>query len=154
MTSMQGEEWVIDTNVLAITGDPKSEKFLDAIGFLDRVRLNHHIALDSQREIEAQYYRNINESTYARTWLSYMASREGKLTWFDGQLSNRHVSALLNRLGFDRDDLVFVAVASKGSSKLLVLEDSDFNEPVTEYLKDELGVTTYQIEDARVRAEQ
>ncbi|MCH7801670.1 MAG: hypothetical protein IIC24_09050 [Chloroflexi bacterium] len=49
---------------------------------------------------------------------------------------------------------MFVAVASKGSSKLLVSEDSDYDEPVTEYLTDELGVTTYQIEDALVRAEQ
>jgi len=36
----------------------------------------------------------------------------------------------------------------------LVSEDSDYTDPVTEYLKDELGVTTYQIEDALVRAEQ
>jgi hypothetical protein len=50
--------------------------------------------------------------------------------------------------------LVFVAVASKGTSKLLVSKDSDYDEPVIEYLKDELGVTTYQIEDALARAEQ
>ncbi|MCH7929778.1 MAG: hypothetical protein IIA01_04660 [Proteobacteria bacterium] len=151
---MQGEEWVIDTVVLAITGDHRADKFLDAIGFLDRVRLNHHIALDSQREIEAQYRRNIDRTSYAHKWLSYMASRAGKMTWCDGRLSDGHTAALIDRLGFDRDDLVFVAVASKGSSKLLVSEDSDYDEPVNKYLKDELGVTTYRIEDARIRAEQ
>ena len=105
-------------------------------------------------EMEAQYRRNIDRSSYARRWLSYMASRTGKMTWFDGQLPNRHTNALLNLLGFDRDDLVFVAVASKGSSKLLVSEDSDYDEPVNKYLKDELGVTVYRIEGALTRVDQ
>jgi len=90
MTSMQGEEWVIDTGVLAITGNPQSENFMVAFDFLERVRSNHHIALDHQGEIAAQYRRNIHTSPYARGWFSQMISRAGKVTWFDGQLSNRH----------------------------------------------------------------
>ena len=154
MTSMQGQEWVVDTGVLATTADNQDAQYLDAVGLLNSILISHYIALDNQYKIQNEYHRNIANNSYAQRWFQVMISRSDKIVWRDGQLPNRHVNALVGRLKFDRDDLAFVAVASKGATKQLVSKDSDYNEPVNEYLKDELGVTVYQIEDARIRAEQ
>lgn len=154
MTSMQGQEWVVDTGVLATTANNQDAQYLNAVGLLNSILSNHHIALDTRSEIQNEYHRNIGNNSYAQRWFQTMISRSDKIMWRDGRLSNRHRNALLNRLSFDRDDLVFVAVASKGISKQLVSKDSDYDEQVNEYMKDELGITTYQIEDALTRAEQ
>ena len=55
MFPAQGEEWVIDTGVLARASNPSTETNLDAQAFVQNVRLSHHIAVDFQGHIRDEY---------------------------------------------------------------------------------------------------
>lgn len=136
---MQGDEWVIDTNVLIHACSPHDESGLDAQGLIQTIRQSHHIAVDHQGHIQAEYDRNLRDEKGFRLWIDAMW-KLNKVAFRDGQLSNRHHDHLVGRLRFDNDDLPFVAVASRGVSKLLVTEDSDYSERVRDYLTEELGV--------------
>ena len=98
-----------------------------------------------------EYERNLRDETQFRLWWDAMW-RLGKVTYRDGRLSNRHRRHLVNNLRFHDDDLPFVAVASRGSSKLLATEDSDYTAQVREYLRSALGVAVLSAEDALERA--
>jgi len=82
-----------------------------------------------------------------------MLSRSNKIYWRTGKLSNKHESELIDGLGFDRSDLVFVALASEGPNKLLVAEESDYTPEVKSYLAKKLGVSVLTIEEALAIAE-
>ena len=142
---------MIDTGVLIRAHNPTTESDLDAMTFIQNVRLSHHIALDFQRHITAEYERNLMRYIPFRLWWEAMW-KLGKIVWRDGILDSRPRRHLVENLRFDADDLPFVAVASKGSSKFLVSVDSDYNPGVREYIGSELGVTTYGISDALQRS--
>jgi len=147
------QEWVIDTNVFASACDADSDTYLDALGFLDRVRTNHRIALDyaHQNRIMSEYQRRVGNQKHFQRWWREM-ERKRKIAYRDGDLSNRHRRHLTDRLKFDRDDLPFVAVASRGSSKLLATEDSDYGAQVRDYLSSALGVSVLNTAAALERA--
>jgi len=118
---------------------PHDESGLDAQGLIQAIRQSHHIAVDHQGRIQAEYEKNLRDSVIFRLWIAAMW-KLNKVMFRDGQLSNRHYDHLVGQLRFDNDDLPFVAVASRGVSKLLVTEDSDYSEQVREYLTEELAV--------------
>ena len=149
---MQGDEWVIDTGVLVKASNPSTESDLDAQLFIQNVRLSHHIAVDFQGRIIAEYERNAGQYKWYRLWLDFMWKR-GKVVQRDGILDNRQRRHLVESLRFDNDDLPFVAVASKGTSKFLVSVDSDYTTEVREYISSALGVTTFGISDALERSQ-
>ena len=151
MLPVQGDEWVIDTGVLFRAHDPTTIADLDALAFIHNVRRLHHIALDFQGHIRAEYERNLMRYIPFRLWWAAMW-KLGKIVQRDGTLDSRPRRQLVESLRFDADDLPFVAVASKGSSKFLVSVDSDYNPGVREYIGSELGVTTYGISDALQRS--
>ena len=138
---------MIDTGVLFRAHEPASEADLDAQAFIQHVRRSHHIALDFQGHITAEYKRNLMRYIPFRLWWDAMW-KLGKIVQRDGILDARPRRYLIENLRFDSDDLPFVAVASKGSSKFLVSVDSDYTPEVREYLANQLGVTTYGISDA------
>ena len=142
---------MIDTGVLIRAHNPTTETDLDAQAFIQNVRLSHHIALDFQGNITAEYQRNLMRYIPFRLWWEAMW-KLGKIVRRDGTLDNRPRRHLVENLLFDADDLPFVAVASKGSSKFLVSADSDYNPEVREYIDSELGVMTYDISDALQRS--
>ena len=80
--------------------------------------------------------------------------RLNRVVYRDGHLPNQHRNHLLSELRFDDDDLSFVAVASRGVSKLLVTEDSDYSKQVRDYLTEELGVDVLDTADAFALAAQ
>ena len=138
---------MIDTGVLFRAYNPTAESDLDAQAFIQNVRLSHHISLDFQGHITAEYERNLMRYIPFRLWWDTMW-KLGKIVQRDGILDSRPRRHLVDNLRFDADDLPFVAVASKGSSKFLVSVDSDYTPEVREYIGSELGVTTYGISDA------
>lgn len=150
---MEGEDWVIDTNVFASACDADSDAYLDALGFLDRVRTSHRIALDyaHRDRIMSEYRRTVGGQKYFQRWWREM-ERKGKVAYQDGVLSRRHRRHLVNNLRFHDDDLPFVAVASRGSSKLLATEDSDYTAQVRGYLSAALGGVVLSAADALERA--
>ena len=148
---MTSQEWIIDTTILVHACRPTEESHLDAQEFVQVVRRLHTIALDSQGHIEREYERNLwDESSFQIWW--YAMWRKNKVVRRDGRLPNRHRRHLTDRLKFDRDDLPFVAVASRGSSKLLATEDSDYDSQVRDYLSSELGVSVLNTAAALERA--
>ena len=150
---MVSQEWVIDTNVFASACDADSDTYLDALGFLDRVRTNHKIALDyaHQNRIMSEYRRRVGGRKHFQRWWREMQSKR-KIAYRDGALPRRHRQNLVNALGFHDDDLPFVAVASRGASKLLATEDSDYDSQVRDYLSSALGVSVLDTAAALERA--
>ena len=148
---VQGNEWVIDTNVLIRACSPHDESDLDAQGLIQTIRQSHHIAVDHQGRIQAEYENNLRDAVVFRLWIDAMW-KLNKIAFRDGRLPNRHRNHLLSELRFDDDDLSFVAVASRGISKLLVTEDSDYNEQVRDYLTEELSVEVLDTADAFAHA--
>ena len=148
---MEGEEWVIDTSVLVKAYNPSTESDLDAQAFIQTVRLSHHIAIDFQAHIVSEYRRNVMKYTPFRLWWEAMW-RLGRIVQRDGLLNSRQCQYLINSLHFDGDDLPFVAVASKGTSKYLVAIESDYTQEVQDYLRSQVGVTTFNTSAALKKA--
>ena len=141
-------EWVLDTWALKITQDCSHPKSLQGLTLLEEIKQKHRIALDHGRQVLTQYFSNTPGNTHAGQWLKLILSRNDKLFFRTGKLSNRHELALIDRLHFDRSDLVFVALAAEGPDKVLVAEESDYTPEVKEYLAGELGVSVLTIEKA------
>jgi hypothetical protein len=141
-------ELVLDTWALKISQDCRHEKALQTLALLEEIRKAHRIAIDHERSVLAEYGRNTPANTHAGQWLKLMLSRSNKIYWRAGKLSNKHETGLVDGLGFDRSDLVFVALASEGPDKLLIAEESDYTPEVRAYLAKELGVSVLSIEEA------
>jgi len=77
-----------------------------------------------------------------------MLSRADKVMRRSGRVSAVHTRELLDRLSFDRSDLVFVGVAAEGPDRIIVSEDSDYSSEVRSYLLSEMGVAVVSVEDA------
>ena len=146
-------ELVLDTWALKISQDCSHEKALQTLALLEEIRKAHRITIDHGRSVLAEYARNTPANTHAGHWLQLMLSRSNKIYWRTGKLSNKHESELIDGLGFDRSDLVFVALASEGPNKLLVAEESDYTPEVKSYLAKKLGVSVLTIEEALATAE-
>ena len=101
--------------------------------------------------MEREYERNLWDEPSFQIWW-YAMWMKNKVARRDGRLPNRHRRHLTDRLKFDRDDLPFVAVASRGSSKLLATEDSDYDTQVRDYLSSALGVSVLNTAAALERA--
>ena len=144
---MQGEEWVIDTSVLVRAHSPSTESDLDAQAFIQNVRLSHHIAVDFQAHMISEYKRNVMKYAPFRLWWEAMW-RLGRVVQRDGELNSRERQHLINNLHFDDDDLPFVAVASKGTSKFLVSVDSDYTPEIQQYLSNALRISTFSASTA------
>ena len=104
-------EWVLDTWALRITQDCSHPKSLQCLTLLEEIKQKHRIALDHGRQVLTQYFNNTPGNTHAGQWLKLILSRNDKLFFRTGKLSNRHESALIDGLHFDRSDLVLVELA-------------------------------------------
>jgi hypothetical protein len=145
---LAGLEWVLDTWLLEIAQNPLDEGSLDAVFLLRELKLRHRIALDHEHTIQGEYFRHLKPGSHAAQWFSAMLRRAEKTVWRNGSLSERRKSYLIDRLRFDRADLVFVAVSAEEPDKLLVSEESDYNPEVKRYLLGECGVRVLSIEEA------
>ncbi len=139
---------MLDTWALSIAQDCGHEKSLQTLTLLEELKQNHQIAVDHGWLVLTQYFRNVSGKTHAGQWLNLMLSRSNKVYFRTGKLSNQHESELIERLRFDRSDLVFVALASEGPDKFLVAEESDYTPQVKSYLAAELNVSVLTIEEA------
>ena len=69
-----------------------------------------------------------------------MVAEKGQIYFFSNKLSRKNRDYLVYKLGFDKDDIKFVGVASKTKDNLLVSGDSDYNPKVCDYLFTELAI--------------
>ena len=141
-------EWVLDTWALQVAQDCQHAKSLQSLVLLEEIRRGHQIAIDHTRLVLTQYFNNTSGHTHAGQWLKVMLARSDKIFWRAGKITNRQETELIDGLGFDRSDLVFVALASEGPDKLLVAEESDYTPEVKRYLSNDLGVSVLSIEEA------
>ena len=148
---MNDEEWVIDTGVLVKAFAHSRDFDIIALSFAISVLRRHRVALDFQGRVEGEYIRNLRNSVQFWEWWRVMRDSR-RIARRDGRLPNRHRRHLVDNLRFHDDDLPFVAVASRGDSKLLATEDSDYNAQVRDYLRSALGVAVLSAAEALVRA--
>ncbi len=131
-------DWVIDTDVLvrAEDGDERHDHCFNVLGLLGVIlKSGHDIVIDDCDKINSQYRNNLYATGLVYRFLKTFASR-GQVRYVSGRLINR-LSTELRRLGFDSDDDVFVAVATRTSSGRLVAEESDYTDSVVDYLSSE-----------------
>ena len=128
-------DWVIDTDVLVRADNLVNghNHWFNVIGILrDMYIRGHSLSIDHEGVIDSQYRRNLGPRGLVYKFLGMLASR-GQIRYLSGQLP-RGIDVGLRALGFDIDDDVFVAVTSRTSSGLLVAEESDYCQPVVDFL--------------------
>jgi len=140
-------DWTLDTWVLhkAAGGD------WDAAVLLGNILHKHHgVALDHENQIKTQYENCARETGHKliRKWVQEVILKLAH--WRSGKLTLSHQRALQN-LKFDKGDWVFVAVASRTQSKLLVAEESDYTSKVKEYLLAQMSVSVLTVADSLKR---
>jgi hypothetical protein len=145
-------EWVLDTWLLCIALDYKNPEAITAISFLEEIRSHHCIAVDHDGKIFHEYWRHAPANSHVGQWLRQIVNRSDKIHYFDGKLGATHKHKLLNNLGFDYSDLVFVGVSANSQTKVIVSGDSDYSQPVRDYLMQKLGVTVLSLQEALARA--
>jgi predicted ATPase len=80
-----------------------------------------------------QVYLNLNGGSHAGQWVRVTTARADKTMWRSGKVARRHNQVLLNDLGFDPSDIIFVGVAFEGVDRIIVTEDSDYSTAVRAY---------------------
>ena len=128
-------DWVIDTDVLVRAdnlgnGHDHWSNVMDLLSSMDR--LGHSLVVDYEHKILGQYYSNLTRHGWIIKLLGKFSTR-GRIRFVSGGLSDSTYTGLRTR-GFHDDDDVFVAVTSNSSSGLLVAEESDYSQPVVEFL--------------------
>lgn len=150
---MPASEWVLDTWLLEIAQNPADSRSLDALVLLRQILELHRIGVDHGYEILREYFDHVSEDSHVGKWLQLMLSRSDKIMYRAGNVSSRHSKKLLNDLGFDPADMVFVGVAVGGPDKNLVSEESDYSHEVKTYLSTEMGIDVLSVGDALIRSQ-
>ena len=128
-------DWVVDTDVLvrAEQLDDRHDHWVNVMQLLTRMNnLTHSLVVDYDDKISSEYRSNLSATGWVYKLLARFVLR-GHVRYVSGRLSNR-INRGLRSLGFHDDDDVFVAVASRTSSGLLVAEESDYSQPVVDFL--------------------
>lgn len=149
---MNPKIWVADTWVLYRA----AELSFDAQELLLNILGRHFVAFDDRGHIEDEYLRCVSRtqrapdtktgSRWIKQWFEKLVERK-KRYFYSGQLQARHRRAL-ERLRFDPSDMPFVAVCYRTPNKLLVTEESDYNEAVKGYLNEEMVIQVLTIAEA------
>ena len=132
----------IDTEVLATADRERGTDALLVLALLSEIeQAGHYVAMDQGRVIWDEYERNLGEEGEIWHWVTRMSNGRGeggcRIYWMSkSSVGDAHVCELCCRRGFDKDDLVFVGVAYRTSSKILVAHESDYSDEVCEYLKE------------------
>ena len=145
-------DWVIDTDVLARAndGDERHDHCFNVLQLLGTLRMSGHvIVVDDEGRIDREYRRNLDPTGMVNRLLIRL-SKGNQIRYVSGQLTNR-IERGLRRLGFDSDDDVFVAVATRTSTRRLVAEESDYSDTVVGYLSSQ-GVRVIDCETALAEA--
>lgn len=136
------KDWTIDTCILYRAADVEGN-VIELMNII--LRLRHYIALDHERHIENEYIRCIKRiesqkkpgAKFVKEWFQHCISKLS--IKFSGTLSSKYKRKMME-LKFDNDDWPFIAVCSQTQCKILVSEESDYNELVKEYLQNEFGI--------------
>lgn len=135
------KQWVVDTWVLAKCNNTDCGDCVDCMDFLMSVLRRGKLCLDHEEEIEAEYDGHIKPRTPLFWWWQKMIGQAGHFCRWSNKLPVKHENRLVNKLNFHNDDIKFVGVASRSTDKILVSGDSDYNQKVCEYLRNNLGIT-------------
>ena len=135
------KQWVVDTWVLARCNDTNCGDCIDCMDFLTYLLRRGKLCLDHEGEIDSEYSVYIKPRSVLFWWWQRMIGQAGHLCRWSNKLSAIHRNRLINNLNFDNDDIKFVGVASRSTGKIIVSGDSDYNQKVCKYLRDNLGIT-------------
>ena len=113
----------------------------------------HYVNFDYENQIEKEYKDCLKDSSLEKRpgvelikkWVVDVISKSVRK--HSGILPKDHDKAL-RKIKFDKDDLYFIAVCHRGHCKILVAEESDYNEKVNKYLNQQMGINVHSIEKA------
>ena len=128
-------DWVIDTDVLVRAEILANghDHWLNVFRLLSSMdALGDSLVVDHEGEVLRQYRNNLSPGGFVGQLLSRFTIRN-QIRYVSGRLQQR-IAAGLRSLRFDSDDDVFVAVASRSSSGLVLAEESDYSQPVVDFL--------------------
>ena len=128
-------DWVIDTDVLVRADQLGNghDHWLNVFRLLSSIDvMGDSLVVDHEHIIEGQYRTNLSNTGFVVKLINKFATRN-RIRFVSGVLP-RQISSGLRSLGFHNDDDVFVTVASRTSSGLLVAEESDYCPPIVEFL--------------------
>ncbi len=128
-------EIVIDTCVLTAAYRENSQHVMEAIDFIDKLRNDIEncyvcICVDSENRILSEYERHLKDD-YG-SFLIQRAIEKGKLKILDVDLNHPVCREAVECASELREDIVFIAVTIKTSSKILFTDDTKFFEPCGE----------------------
>ena len=141
---------VIDTSILYECANINGT----AIYLLENyIRKNIFICFDFEEKILSEYKKCFIKIKKAKSpgekflqkWFSKISSK--LIKQYSGNLTQKQKQDLKD-LSFHNDDYVFVGVAIKSISKIIISEDSDYNESVKNYLSKVLNILVDNIESA------
>jgi hypothetical protein len=135
--------FVVDVQVLMIgsglsapADDGACRSLMAHIKERDDLRLT----LDSESLIKTQYEAKLRPQTFGRDWLQEMLSR-GRVSFVARAKLSKGVSQAIRATGLVGEDLnYYVRTAAASSDRLLVSEDSDYDESTCKVLKKTLDV--------------
>jgi hypothetical protein len=92
------------------------------------------LAVDSKGRIQYQYEEKLGSQTFARKWLSQLASAD-KIIPVPSKAMSRGIRTALKEKHFDPEDYKYAENAANSSCKELVSHDPDYSPPVRKILK-------------------
>jgi hypothetical protein len=140
----------IDTWILYKAGEciPKPVIFLMQV-----LEKKYYVNFDIEKEIEREYKSCISTlqsqnqpgTELIIKWFVKVVSKSARI--HTGKLPKNHEHHL-SRLKFDKTDFKFVSVCHRGNSKILVAEESDYNDRIKEYLETRMGISVFSVAEA------
>lgn len=105
------------------------------------------LTLDSESLIKTQYEAKLSPQTFGRDWLQEMLSR-GRVSFVERAKLSKGVSQAIRATGLVGEDLnYYVRTAAASNDRVLVSDDSDYDEPTCKVLKKKLDVVVLGAKD-------
>ena len=143
-------DWTIDTYVLYNAAKNDFDSITLLFGILSA---GHLVSFDFEGHIEKEYRRCMKRTAkekgndLLKKWFAEIVAKSAQK--FCGKLDKRHKTEF-QKLEFDPSDWPFVAVCAYSSSKNLVAEESDYNNEVKLYVKEQMSITVLSVRDSNI----
>jgi predicted nucleic acid-binding protein len=134
-------EYVVDTCILVKANHSEPKEAFPFLELLIRISSEHGMCLDTEREILKEYGENVYKG-FSGEWFKNM-QRAGKIRYVKKTIRRNQRQDLI-KLKFDPNDIKFVATAYVCGKKI-VSDDSDYNNTVTAYLLEKMGIRVFQV---------
>lgn len=134
-------DYVVDTCILVEANNKDTKRAYQFMELLFMIKNEHKICLDRKRGILREYQENQIYEGFSGIWFKNM-QRAAKIVYVKKKIGKKQKEKLIT-LKFDSDDIKFVATAN-ACGKRIISDDTDYNEKVTAYLREEMGIIVFR----------